>query len=91
MEYFLRKSCAEPMTDASSPNILEDDCSDSFAAEISELHDSVTWNSPNYKLVSEYANSMSFSDSDTAKLLVLVSPNYSCDCFYVHVCAIKLL
>jgi hypothetical protein len=77
MEYFLRECCAEPKTDASSQNILEDDCSDSFAAEISELYDSLIWTSPNYKLVSEYANSMSFSDSDTAKLLVLVSPNTS--------------
>ena len=79
MEYFLRECCAEPKTDASSQNIIDDDCSDSFAAEISELNDTLLWTSPNYKLVSEYANSMSFSDSDTAKLLVLVSPNVSSD------------
>ena len=27
MEYFLRECCAEPKTDASPQNIIEDDCS----------------------------------------------------------------
>ena len=54
MKYFLRECCAEAKTEASSENILEGDCFDSFAAEISELHDSLVSTNPNNKLVSEY-------------------------------------
>ena len=60
MEYFLRKCHLDNDEDASPHPTYENDCSDTFAADMSALQDDCLWSSPNYKLVSEYANSMSF-------------------------------
>ena len=73
LEYFMRQ-CRLQHTNDALPNLIhEDECSDSFAADMGALQDNLLWTSPNYKLLSEYANSMSLSDSDTSKLIMLVS------------------
>jgi len=89
MEYFLRQCISDADKEASSEQPSQDDeCSDSFAADISDLQDRLLWTSPNYKLVSEYASSMSLSDSDTSKLLVLVSLSHYCVFYFV--CVVSL-
>jgi hypothetical protein len=48
------------------------DPSESFKAQMDKMYSSLVWRSSNYKLISEYANSMCLSDSSTTQLLSLV-------------------
>ena len=62
--------------DDDDDNAGADDTSDHFRAQMDRMYSCLVWRSLNYKLISEYANSMCLSDSSTTQLLTLVS---ACD------------
>ena len=50
----------------------EEDPSDEFVTAMDNLTLSMRWRSKNYRIISEYSNSMSLSDSSIEQLLLLV-------------------
>jgi len=58
--------------DSSENECEADHPSESFKAQMYNMYSSLVWRSANYKLISEYANSMCLSDSATTQLLSLV-------------------
>ena len=50
-----------------------EDASDDLVRDMDALMTSISWRSKNYRLISEYSNSMSLSDSSVEQLLKLVS------------------
>ena len=49
-----------------------EDASDDLVMHMDALMTSLSWRSKNYRLISEYSNSMSLSDSSVEQLLKLV-------------------
>ena len=49
------------------------DPSQDFVIDMDNLSQSMRWRSKNYRIISEYSNSMSLSDSSIEQLLLLVS------------------
>ena len=52
--------------------------SDEFVSDMDKLSDNLKWRSKNYRIISEYSNSMSLSDSSIEQLLLLVRRTTAC-------------
>ena len=52
--------------------------SDEFVSDMDTFCNTMKWRSKNYRIISEYSNSMSLSDSSIEQLLLLVSITTAC-------------
>ena len=75
MDAYVRDAVQQDLHDACDENWFggeQNEPSDDFVMAMDQISQSIQWRSKNYRILSEYSNSMSLSDSSIEQLLLLV-------------------